>query len=597
MNQTICMRFKIIKPVSIVEYQETLVTTTDEFGMVNVIIGTGTQTGGTAQNFAAVNWDGNPKNLIVEVDATGACSNFIEISNQPFTYVPYAFYAANSGTPGTPGPAGPQGIQGIQGVAGPIGPAGVAGSIGATGPAGPQGIQGIQGATGATGPQGLIGVTGPAGPQGVAGSIGANGLSAYQVAVANGFNGTQTQWLASLVGPQGIQGVAEPQGPTGLTSSTIGSNAAFSDAITTFYGDISICGTYTSIAVSDNGKFIILGCQSHTGIDNSGNNINSAGKVSVLKYENGTFENVGQEFIGPSLNSRYGYQVGISGDGLSIFFTGGTSMDGYIYKFVNNVWVLHSTIPSIGFYKTKINSTGDLIVSLDNSGNTTQSITFYKLVGNNWVSSQFLANGILGNSDLQISNDGSIIALSNSAQNLGAFGGFPSNGRIGVYFYNGTTFTQRGGFIEGPNTKGWGFHYCLSNDGTKLGVTTNTNSVTQDQTDPCFIRTYQYNTSTNIWSQYNNELVFKSNNQGGEITFFDFDSSSNYLILAHKIESSFANEYKKSYFLLMKDLNNNWNQYGTRIEFIPTFIPDNFEFKSNIFFYVQDDKLRIKDFN
>ena len=42
----------------------------------------------------------------------------------------------------------------------------------------------------------------------------------------------------------------------------------------------------------------------------------------------------------------------------------------------------------------------------------------------------------------------------------------------------------------------------------------------------------------------------------------------------------------KSYFLLMKNLNNYWNQYGTRIEF-----------KSKIFFYMQDNKLRIKDFN
>lgn len=147
-NQTICLRFKIIKPVSIVEYQETLVTTTDEFGMVNVIIGTGTQIGGTAQNFAAVNWDGNPKNLIVEVDAIGACSNFIEISNQPFTYVPYAFYAANSGTPGTPGPAGPQGIQGITGAMGPAGPQGVAGTNGSQGIAGPQGVAGTNGLNG-----------------------------------------------------------------------------------------------------------------------------------------------------------------------------------------------------------------------------------------------------------------------------------------------------------------------------------------------------------------------------------------------------------------------------------------------------------------
>lgn len=39
------------------------------------------------------------------------------------------------------------------------------------------------------------------------------GLSAYQVALAAGFVGTEAQWLASLVGPQGIQGVQGPAVP------------------------------------------------------------------------------------------------------------------------------------------------------------------------------------------------------------------------------------------------------------------------------------------------------------------------------------------------------------------------------------------------
>lgn len=42
-------------------------------------------------------------------------------------------------------------------------------------------------------------------------------LSGYGIAVANGFVGTQAQWLASLVGPQGIQGATGPIGPTGAT--------------------------------------------------------------------------------------------------------------------------------------------------------------------------------------------------------------------------------------------------------------------------------------------------------------------------------------------------------------------------------------------
>jgi hypothetical protein len=40
------------------------------------------------------------------------------------------------------------------------------------------------------------------GPQGPA------GLSAYQVAQANGFEGTELEWLESLAGPQGIPGNA-----------------------------------------------------------------------------------------------------------------------------------------------------------------------------------------------------------------------------------------------------------------------------------------------------------------------------------------------------------------------------------------------------
>ncbi len=52
---------------------------------------------------------------------------------------------------------------------------------------------------------------------------GINGLSAYEVAVANGFVGTQAAWLASLVGPQGIQGIQGVQGIQGLTGNGIAS--------------------------------------------------------------------------------------------------------------------------------------------------------------------------------------------------------------------------------------------------------------------------------------------------------------------------------------------------------------------------------------
>ena len=56
---------------------------------------------------------------------------------------------------------------------------------------------------------------GEKGDPGLPGADGADGSSAYQVAVANGFVGTEAQWLSSLVGPKGEQGDTGPKGDQG----------------------------------------------------------------------------------------------------------------------------------------------------------------------------------------------------------------------------------------------------------------------------------------------------------------------------------------------------------------------------------------------
>ncbi|MGL5315677.1 MAG: hypothetical protein ACRC92_20650 [Peptostreptococcaceae bacterium] len=97
------------------------------------------------------------------------------------------------------GPQGPQGIKGDTGAIGPQGPIGPKGETGAVGPQGPQGEIGPQG------PLGLPGVPGPEGPQGDVGAAGANGKSAYEVAVENGFVGTEQEWIASLQSVKNIK--------------------------------------------------------------------------------------------------------------------------------------------------------------------------------------------------------------------------------------------------------------------------------------------------------------------------------------------------------------------------------------------------------
>ena len=82
---------------------------------------------------------------------------------------------------------------------------------------GPQGDPG-ESITGPQGPQGLQGEPGPQGEPGIGepGPQGDPGDSAYQIALNNGFTGTQQEWLNTLKGPKGDTGPQGQVGPTGL---------------------------------------------------------------------------------------------------------------------------------------------------------------------------------------------------------------------------------------------------------------------------------------------------------------------------------------------------------------------------------------------
>ena len=95
-NKSICLSFQIMNSANQVEYQESQSITTDAYGMVNVVIGTGTSGSGLVANLDAVNWNQGNKKLVVGVNTDGVCSNYTEISNQVLNYTPYSFYAQNA---------------------------------------------------------------------------------------------------------------------------------------------------------------------------------------------------------------------------------------------------------------------------------------------------------------------------------------------------------------------------------------------------------------------------------------------------------------------------------------------------------------------
>ena len=68
LNQSVCLRFNLISSNGLLEYQEFIQTTTDSFGMVNLLIGRNTPTGeGAVNDFSEIQWVTDSKSLIVEL--------------------------------------------------------------------------------------------------------------------------------------------------------------------------------------------------------------------------------------------------------------------------------------------------------------------------------------------------------------------------------------------------------------------------------------------------------------------------------------------------------------------------------------------------
>lgn len=134
---------------------------------------------------------------------------------------------------------------------------------------GEQGIQGVSGKDGLNGARGIDGLNGK------------DGLSAYQLAVANGFVGNQVQWEASLKGAKGVDGfngwspvlkttargsdtvleITEWVGGTGVKPSTIGFLSS-----TGIVSDI-LLATNIRGATGDRGEKGITGATGATGAD------------------------------------------------------------------------------------------------------------------------------------------------------------------------------------------------------------------------------------------------------------------------------------------------------------------------------------------
>ena len=492
-NQDVCLQFGIVDADGNVEYQEEVQVTTDAFGMVNLLIGTNTQTGGYAADFAGVQWSADAKFLKVDLDIKGSCTDFEELSYQPFTYVPFAYYSPASDVPGPEGPPGPAGAQGEPGPAGTDGQDGVDGQDGADGAVGPTGPSGPTGPAGPQGPQGEQGLAGDDGEVGIktlintsdeaAGDNCANGGVKIEVGEDTNADGVlDTDEVDDSLTRYVCNGADGADGEDGLDGG--GSGDGFFDGAGNLLVSSSLF-SYPEQNVSADGTRIAVS----QGIYEDGNNYSL---VKVYEFgNNGALNQIGQNIILPQTAFGWRPKLNINGTEMWVFgyannlskkyllsqgqwvidaessFSGVSSYfrlsDDLLTRFgsdgvsnwENGAWVADNTAnfggSSGSFYAFDINRDGSVVASISQaSGSSEISISVYQKLNNNWaiVGSPLIDNDVSSGKFISIANQGLIIAFG-ASEDVDLDGIYESDERlIKVYEFINGSWIQKGSNIS-----------------------------------------------------------------------------------------------------------------------------------------------------
>ena len=156
------------------------------------------------------------------------------------------------------------------------------GEPGRNGEKGEQGPQGIQGEQGPQGPQGIQGEQGPQGPQ---------GLSAYQVAVNNGFSGSESEWIKSLKGADGkVPDISSVS--TELKKKGYWNDGTLTDVLSVIVSNSIAPKTSTALTYTEPKKgdtVLKVSGESHYKVDANGENlteiINGSADLSIPSYD------------------------------------------------------------------------------------------------------------------------------------------------------------------------------------------------------------------------------------------------------------------------------------------------------------------------
>ncbi len=290
--------------------------------------------------------------------------------------------------------------------------------------------------------------------------------------------------------------------------------------------DGEISGDYSGkgLSLSSDGSTVAIGARSN------GNGQNS-GHVRVFRYENSSWEQLGDDIDGETESDFFGYSISLSGDGNTVAigtpFTDQNGLNaGHVRVFENisgNWQQVGETLSGEGSF----NGLGESVsISIDgntlgigarqnaNSGFLSEALVF-KNINNSWVQ---LGDTIVGETPqsqllenyISLSGDGNSIVI-------GITFNENETGQAGVYEYINENWEQKGETILGESsTDVFGERVTISNNGNVIAISAAYNDGNGQNSGQ--VRIFQYIGA--MWQQIGNEIF-------GEAAFnyFGFDIS------------------------------------------------------------------------
>eukprot|EP00981_Chlorochromonas_danica_P012776 scaffold5392_cov113-Ochromonas_danica.AAC.1 len=290
----------------------------------------------------------------------------------------------------------------------------------------------------------------------------------------------------------------------------------------------NIVGTQTneysgySVSLSSNGSIVAIGSYNYTG---------GVGRVRVYRYSASAWTQRGGDIVGTQTNEYSGWSVSLSSDG-SIVAIGSYAYNSgvgrvRVYRYSASAWtqlggdIVGTQSAEWSGYSVSLSSDGSIVaIGSYRYSSGVGRVRVYRYSASAWTQ---LGGDIVGTQtneysgrSMSLSSDGSIVAI-------GSFGYNSGVGRVRVYRYSASAWTQLGGDIVGTQTnEDSGWSVSLSSDGSIVAIGSYRYNSYVGR-----VRVYQY--SASAWTQLGGDIV---GTQSGEYNGYSVSLSSDGSIVA-----------------------------------------------------------------